>query len=220
MASVQQESGIQSSFTDLMTSLAVIFILMFCATWNDARQEGTSKRGVILVDLKKELEQFIKRDGVEVKEDPKDPLSLVILVPEGLMQFKVGDDQIPESGARFLGSFMPILAKATIKFKDDINSIVVEGHADTSGKDKDNLPLSQRRSMSVVMKSLGVLEGNERDIFLILLSASGRGSVDPYLDNGVVNMDKSRRVVFKIRIRSFEQRGKEIVENIKGEPKQ
>jgi len=220
MASVQQESGIQSSFTDLMTSLAVIFILMFCATWNDARQEGTSKRGVILVDLKKVLEQFIKRDGVEVKEDPKDPLSLVILVPEGLMQFKVGDDQIPESGARFLGSFMPILAKATIKFKDDINSIVVEGHADTSGKDKDNLPLSQRRSMSVVMKSLGVLEGNERDIFLILLSASGRGSVDPYLDNGVVNMDKSRRVVFKIRIRSFEQRGKEIVENIKGEPKQ
>jgi outer membrane protein OmpA-like peptidoglycan-associated protein len=220
MASVQQESGIQSSFTDLMTSLAVIFILMFCATWNDARQEGTSKRGVILVDLKKELEQFIKRDGVEVKEDPKDPLSLVILVPEGLMQFKVGDDQIPESGARFLGSFMPILAKATIKFKDDINSIVVEGHADTSGKDKDNLPLSQRRSMSVVMKSLGVLEGNERDIFLILLSASGRGSVDPYMDNGVVNMDKSRRVVFKIRIRSFEQRGKEIVENIKGEPKQ
>jgi outer membrane protein OmpA-like peptidoglycan-associated protein len=220
MASVQQESGIQSSFTDLMTSLAVIFILMFCATWNDARQEGTSKRGVILVDLKKELEQFIKRDGVEVKEDPKDPLSLVILVPEGLMQFKVGDDQIPESGARFLGSFMPILAKATIKFKDDINSIVVEGHADTSGKDKDNLPLSQRRSMSVVMKSLGVLEGNDRDIFLILLSASGRGSVDPYMDNGVVNMDKSRRVVFKIRIRSFEQRGKEIVENIKGEPKQ
>jgi outer membrane protein OmpA-like peptidoglycan-associated protein len=203
-----------------MTSLAVIFILMFCATWNDARQEGTSKRGVILVDLKKELEQFIKRDGVEVKEDPKDPLSLVILVPEGLMQFKVGDDQIPESGARFLGSFMPILAKATIKFKDDINSIVVEGHADTSGKDKDNLPLSQRRSMSVVMKSLGVLEGNDRDIFLILLSASGRGSVDPYMDNGVVNMDKSRRVVFKIRIRSFEQRGKEIVENIKGEPKQ
>ena len=219
MASVPQESGIQSSFTDLMTSLAVIFILMFCATWNDARQEGTSKRGVILVDLKKELEQFIKRDGVEVKEDPKDPLSLVILVPEGLMQFKVDKDQIPESGERFLGKFMPILAKATLKFKDDINSIIVEGHTDTSGTDEHNLPLSQRRSMSVVMKSLGVLEGDERDRFLILLSASGRGSVDPYTDNGVVNMDKSRRVVFKMRIRSFEQRGKEIVEHMKEEPR-
>lgn len=218
MASVQQESGIQNSFTDLMTSLAVIFILMFCATWNDARQQGKGVRGAILVDLKKELEQFISRDGVEVKEDPKDPLSLVILVPEGLLQFDVGKDLIPESGIKFLRSFMPIMAKATLKFKDDINSIIVEGHADTSGKDEQNLPLSQKRSMSVVMESLQALESDARDRFLGLLSASGRGSVDPYTENGVVNMDKSRRVVFKMRIRSFEQRGKEIVEHMGGNP--
>lgn len=213
-----QDAGLLSSFTDLMTSLAVIFILLFVATWNNAQQQGKGIRGAILLDLKKELENFIQH-GVEVKEDPKDPLSLVILVPEGLLQFEVDQDRIPASGVRFLGSFMPILAKATMKFHDEVASIIVEGHTDTTGTDEHNLPLSQRRSMSVVIEGLRSLEGDSKTKFLTLLSASGRGSVDPYSDNGVVSMDKSRRVVFKMRIRSFEQRGKELMEHIKEIPK-
>lgn len=211
-----QESGLQSSFTDLMTSLAIIFILMFCATWNDAKDQGRGVTGAILVHLEKELQQFIDRDGVEVTPDPRDPLSLVILVPEGLLQFKTNQHQVPAAGIEFLRSFMPTLASATLKFKDDINSIIVEGHADTSGNDEINLPLSQKRSMSVVMESLSVLEGESRSRFLSLLSATGRGSVEPYTMNGVPNKDKSRRVVFKIRVRSFEQRGKQVEIDLTG----
>jgi len=217
MASTPQESGLQSSLTDLMTSLAVIFILMFCATWNDAREQGKGVRSQILMDLEKELERYIKQDGVEVKADPKDPLSLVILVPEGLLDFAVNQDQIPPNGLVFLRSFIPSLSKAVLKFDENINSIIVEGHTDSTGPDSVNLPLSQRRSMAVVTKSLEALEDtpDSRSKFLNLLSATGRGSVEPYLVDNEVDMSRSRRVVFKIRIRSFEQMGKEFVEHVK-----
>ena len=65
--------------------------------------------------------------------------------------------------------------------------------------------------MSVVRTSLAVLGSrdtvDERSAFLRLLSASGRGSAE--LVNGPTGQENaalSRRVVFKIRIRSIEQK--------------
>jgi outer membrane protein OmpA-like peptidoglycan-associated protein len=88
---------------------------------------------------------------------------------------------------------------------------VVEGHTDSSGTDEYNWDLSQRRSMSVVRASLAVLSTqgslDERSAFLRLLSASGRGSAElAYGPGGQENPALSRRVVFKIRVRSFEQK--------------
>jgi outer membrane protein OmpA-like peptidoglycan-associated protein len=109
-------------------------------------------------------------------------------------------------------------------FKDELNSIVVEGHADSSGKnpehkDTHNMELSQGRSMSVVDTSLTILKKEEIEsksgytCFLNLLSASGRGSSDLiFLKNGKEDPESSRRVVFKIRVRSFEQREVQIGE--------
>jgi outer membrane protein OmpA-like peptidoglycan-associated protein len=106
------------------------------------------------------------------------------------------------------------------RFRDDINSIVVEGHTDSSGppntdKDQYNWNLSQRRSMAVVVQSLEILNEKHlvtsdgmtvKDYFVKMLSASGRGSAELVKENGVENQEKSRRVVFKIRVRSLEQR--------------
>ena len=80
-----------------------------------------------------------------------------------------------------------------------------------------NLPLSQKRSMAVVRESLDVLSKSTADAsapstlracFLTFLSASGRGSSDPIQDpiTGMEAPERSRRVVFKIRVRSLEQR--------------
>ena len=76
--------------------------------------------------------------------------------------------------------------------------------------------MSQNRSLAVVREILLVLdEGDDppsdedglRDCFLTLLSASGRGSAEPILDStGHRDQARSRRVVFKIRVRSLEQR--------------
>ena len=90
-----------------------------------------------------------------------------------------------------------------------MESIVIEGHTDSTGSDERNLPLSQERSLRVVQESLRILNAGSQDrsCFLELLSATGRGSVDRILDQeGKEDMNRSRRVIFKIRVRSLERR--------------
>jgi outer membrane protein OmpA-like peptidoglycan-associated protein len=125
---------------------------------------------------------------------------------------------MPSGGIAFLRRFTPRLALTVCSddFRKEISAIVIEGHADSSGTDAINLPLSQARSMTVVRESLNVLSkiisdpavpSTLRACFLTFLSASGRGSSEPILNAiGGEDRDRSRRVEFKIRVRSLEQR--------------
>lgn len=219
MSKEEGHSELSSAFTDLMTSLAVIFILLLVASLNNARQEGQLAKNAILLKLQEKLEielKDYKTQGFEVKNDPRDPLGLIVLVPEGLLNFEVSKSAIPEKGVIFLSSIIPKMSSIICsgEFKNDIDSVVVEGHTDSTGTDSVNLPLSQQRSMSVVQESLKVLEpvspqdsSKDKACFLELVSATGRGSVEPMLDEqGKEDFNRSRRVVFKIRVRSLEQR--------------
>jgi outer membrane protein OmpA-like peptidoglycan-associated protein len=204
-------SSLASSLTDLMTSLMVIFVLLLVATLNNASAEGENTRNLILDRLKLDLQDFA-RQGVRVEKDPADPLGLLVLVPEGLLNFAVDRTDIPDGGVRFLSDFSPRLAKTACseRYRKEISSIVVEGHTDSSGTDEHNLQLSQERSMAVVQQTLKILgqgEPGDKACFLDFLSANGRGSKEPIRDaNGNEDRDRSRRVVFKIRVRSLEQR--------------
>lgn len=216
MAAAHTSSDLASSLTDLMTSLAVIFVLLLVASLNNMQQKTKQTVNDILIKLKEQLQEYAV-SGVEVRTDPKDPLGLLVLVPEGLLQFQKNQDVIPPQGIGFLDSFSPKLASTacSTQFRDEINSIVIEGHADSSGdEEKINLPLSQRRSMAVVTGALQALKKTEppgqsddlRGCFLKFLSASGRGSEELVLTDGKEDPEKSRRVIFKIRVRSLEQR--------------
>jgi outer membrane protein OmpA-like peptidoglycan-associated protein len=211
------DSGIESSFTDLMTSLAVIFILLLCATMNNAFEESQSTRTKVLERLQQQLNEFVEQ-GVKVETVPKDPLALLILVPEGLLEFQKGQSTIPPRGIEFLHRFIPRLTDTIYQqeFRDDIGSVVVEGHTSSEGPNALNLELSQNRSMAVVGKSLKIIESsngssnNDRakmDHFLRVLSASGRGKQDPIMmADGTEDHQQSRRVIFKIRVKSFEEK--------------
>ncbi len=218
MANTEYSGGsMASSLTDLMTSLAVIFILLFVATLNNAQQESKQTVTSMLVAFQTLFQNYVV-SGVEVTANPTDPLGLLILVPEGLLQFPVNDSAVSENGIEFLRAFAPRLAGAACSqtFRDEIDSIVVEGHTDSSGTDAVNLPLSQNRSLAVVREILQVLDQADttrndgaglRGCFVTLLSASGRGSAEPIVDaSGIRQQARSRRVVFKIRVRSLEQR--------------
>ncbi len=211
------DSGIANSFTDLMTSLAVIFILLLCSFMNNAFEEGQRTRASILKQLQLQLKDFEVK-GVTVKEDKNDPLALLILVPEGLLEFQTDRSEIPLSGNEFLASFIPRLTDTIYlpEFRNDISSVVVEGHTDSRGSDAHNLALSQQRSMSVVSKCINILDSSKdsannvnykSDYFLRVLSASGRGKQDLMLtEDGKEDQPQSRRVIFKIRVRSFEEK--------------
>lgn len=222
MAADRGSSALDSSLTDLMTSLAVIFILLLVASLNNAQQEGIDTRNNILIELQLTLKDFIPQ-GVRVENDPKDPLSLMVLVPEALFGFEVNKSQLPKRGEEFLQLFAPRLftTACSDRFRADINSIVVEGHSDSTGTESRNLPLSQERSMEVVQKSLNDLEtfgqGPSSQLHACassLISASGRGSAEPVVVDGIEDKARSRRVIFKIRVRSIEQKG--LVEVLRG----
>lgn len=212
MESENGNSALSTSMTDLMTSLAVIFILLLVASLNNAQQDGQDTRNTILrrllERLQTEVDQY-KGQGFELKNDPKDPLGLIVVVPEGLLNFEINRSEIPRPGVEFLRTIIPKMASTLCsgEFRKEMESIVIEGHTDTTGIDEINLPLSQARSLAVVQKSLEALESQDRGCFLDLLSATGRGSVEPIMGpDGKVDSARSRRVIFKIRVRSLEQR--------------
>jgi len=222
MAAEHEGSGLASSLTDLMTSLAVIFILLLVAMLNNQRQQAAETRNLVVSRLQAALEKF-RLQGVEVKSDPKDPLVLLVIVPEDLLKFEQGKSDIPTAGFNFLQKFAPkfVSTACSTELREGISSIVVEGHASSEGRPSDNVSLSQRRSMAVIQQSLMALDGSgqadktkeyEDKCFLSLISATGRGNAEPiYRENGEEDRPHSRRVVFKIRIKSVEER-KEIVE--------
>src|SRR5260370_15994432 len=102
-------SSLSSSMTDLMTSLAVVFILLLVASLNNAQKEGVGMRNEMVVKLQEAFREF-EAHGVKVESDPKDPLSLLVLVPEGLLQFQFDRAEIPQQGLDFLRQFAPRLS--------------------------------------------------------------------------------------------------------------
>src|ERR1700691_5583950 len=102
----RESTNLATSMTDLMTSLMVIFVLLLVATLNNASAEGENTRNLILDSLKVDLQDFA-RQGVRVEKDPADPLGLLVLVPEGLLNFAIDKTDIPEGGVTFLFDFSP-----------------------------------------------------------------------------------------------------------------
>jgi outer membrane protein OmpA-like peptidoglycan-associated protein len=195
-----------------MTSLMVIFVLLFLAFVHNQVGKRQTVKDSILAELKKQLSPIGFREDY-IKPDENDPNAVVIIVPERLMNFDTGKSDLKDQGKQFVDEKIPALARTLAGFHQDIDSIVVEGHTDRQhpirGTQSDgeafNLHLSQDRSMEVVKRSLNALEQRqltqERAFFLDKLSASGRGEQTASTDPAKVNNEEDRRVIFKIRIR-------------------
>jgi chemotaxis protein MotB len=134
------------------------------------------------------------------------------------LKFEQGKSDIPPSGKEFVQEFIPkfVATACSAEIRPGINSIVVEGHASSEGDERLNLRLSQARSIAVVQDSLDVLDDRARGAspeghrcFVDFVSATGRGSAEPVEVTGKEDRSLSRRVVFKIRVKSLEQRGLE-----------
>lgn len=199
-----------------MTSVAVIMILLLVVYINqsfnrmkkdldEAQNSSEAVKDALLVDLQKM--------GLPAEKDPNDPLALVIRLHDDSLSFDVAKSIISASGKAYLKHIMPELMQALSSkhYSKDVNALLIEGHTDSDGNDENNLRLSQDRAFEVLRCSMNEtgLNWAQRERLLLLASTNGRGERDLLPEGskpGAENKGQSRRVEFRIRIRSYEQK--------------
>ena len=221
--SSEQSSVLTIGVTDLMTSLAVIFILLFSAYVTKVSEtEAQTKVSVpdsvpevrvaktMTEDIRGALRDHFQRFDLSLDADPTDPNVVRMVVPDALLNFEFGKGTLSAVADQFLVDAMPTYAALLCgAMRDRIDSLVIEGHTDDRGSDIYNLKLSQERSLNVMVKGLEVIKDSAPWAYRCFhekTSASGRGRQDLVLDQSRgLDREKSRRVVFKIRLRSTDQ---------------
>ena len=128
---------------------------------------------------------------------------------ESAVFFDVGKNTIKQGGRDFLEQFIPVYLGVLLQeqYADYLGEIIIEGHTDTQGTYLVNLELSQERALSVVEFCLEMPQLTESQLTMLrqILTAKGRSYSDPiYHADGTVNMDASRRVEFKFRMKDSE----------------
>jgi len=199
---------LSSSLTDLMTSLMVIFILLLLVFVQRTGAKDTAEATRLLEELEKQLHPGAPNSPTLKQEQNR----ILLIAPERLMSFESGKYALSEKGKTFLLEKLPAIAGTLYdpRFRDGIESIVVEGHSDLQsfqGLPADesrnmNLELSQHRAMEVVKTALDDLKTSpqqEQDWFVAKLSSSGRGQQDCQAADV---QDECRKVIFVIRVRT------------------
>jgi flagellar motor protein MotB len=194
------------SFTDLMTSLMVIFILLLLVFMNNQASVNSVTAQSLMTELRRQLEpEGFKREDIRI--DPRDPSTILLTMLDAQLTFQPNSHDLQPEGERFLDTRMPKLAAALCsdQYRNAVEAVVIEGHSDSApyrGASPEesqarNLKLSQERSMEVVEKTLAALSDSpaSRSCLLEKISASGRGEQDLAETAG-----KSRRAVIKIRV--------------------
>lgn len=205
---------------DLMTSLAIIFVLLLAASLAPQAAQDTPTDSPTppraaaptlatpaTTNVHTLLHEHFAQFGLSVDADPHDPLLMRIVIPEDLLNFEFGKSTLTPQADRFLTDMMPRYAVLVCgPLESHVDSVVIEGHTDDRGGDAMNLRLSQERSFRVMTKGLEVIARAEPTVspcFQRLTSASGRGRQDLIAHPATgVDRDKSRRVIFKLRLRS------------------
>lgn len=131
------------------------------------------------------------------------------IILEGKVFFDSSRDTIRAEGQDLLSRFVPVYLGVLLRpeYVDYVGEIIIEGHTDTAGSYLSNLRLSQNRALSVAEYCLQLSSLSNKQVSKLqeLLTAKGRSFSDPiYKADGSVDMDASRRVEFKFRLKDSE----------------
>jgi chemotaxis protein MotB len=123
--------------------------------------------------------------------------------------FATGENILAYEGQRQLERLIPAYLQVLLRpeYKDYVAEIIIEGHTDSKGSYVFNLELSQQRALNVAKFCLQMpqLTSTQRSTLENILTAKGRSYADRiYNADGTENMDASRRVEIKFRLKDAE----------------
>ncbi len=127
------------------------------------------------------------------------------------VMFDYDEAELTEEGKAVLREILPIYCKVLLadENKEYLAEIIIDGYTDTVGDYSYNLELSQRRSLAVAQYLLEIqdefLTSEEMESLETYLTVNGHSMANPILDEeGNVDMDASRRVEVKFRLKDEE----------------
>lgn len=206
----QQDFDFNSSMTDLMTSLMIIFILLLVVLFNNVGEKGKKVRDKMVQDLTSQnVEVTNSLQDLKISKSTNDPLSFVVNIDEqsGLKFESNKSDIMPQSREKLKSMYIDLLDYVCKpENKSHIDSIQIIGYTDSLPVLADpkfgNLSLSQDRALSVLKYGLYVvgIDSEKGKCLQELASINGRGMAEQK-----ATFEESRRVEFKIRLKSYEQ---------------
>lgn len=234
------------SIGDLMASILIVFILLFIYKIQETQntkdinqksiekyEKETKRVNKILQDKEKIIEKLTtvknkiiaKLKNEFEKEDMNidmDPITGDIKLDEKIL-FSYGSSNLKINGKKYLKKFIPVYVDILLGDSDirkEVAQIIIEGHTDDKGSYISNLDLSQKRAFAVVYFIYSEMKSfKNKELLKKYITANGKSKIDLiYNENGEVNQKKSRRVVFKFRLKN-EETIKKIKNEIKGEIK-
>ena len=208
---IEEGNGYWISFSDLMSGVLIIFMLLFIYKILDYQNNIESKEAMIeslsstRAQIITMLQEEFEKEDIDILIDPK---TGAIRLSEAIL-FYYGRNELKEEGKSFLQKFIPIYVRILFsdeKIKSQVSQIIIEGHTDDSGDYIYNLKLSQERALSVVEYLIG--DGFNYDYKNDLqynLTANGRSFSELITnEDSTVNADASRRVEIKFRLNEEE----------------
>jgi len=186
------------SISDLMSSILIIFILLFVyKTINSIKAER--------------IKESIIREITDTKEHVDiDDRTGTIKIDEKIL-FEVDQYYLKDEGKEYLRRVIPLYLKIFIeneKFKSRLDQIIIEGHSDDMGSYIYNMDLSQKRATEVlkyIYTTMDNFSNSERQELEKYITANGKSKTDLiYKENGEVDRAKSRRVEIKFKLKDEE----------------
>ncbi len=219
MAKKTKSNSFESSMTDLMISLALIFMLLLASVMlklNNQAGELTQAKNDLIKELSDVLQDKMN-SNIIVAADEEDPLSLKIVLGENenTLKFEKGKQNLRTQDQKFLASLMPKIIDTIYKdeFRSSIDTIKIEGYTDDDkyvAQNYTNIELSQDRALAVLnhTRKNCIKDPLKKEFFIDKASINGKGDLEKYwIKNfdGSCNKDKSRRVEIKIKIKSKDE---------------
>jgi len=199
------------SYADLMSALMLVFILLLSLVILDYRELLAAKEKQIqdVVSVKTEiiraLTEAFRDSNLRIEIDQE---TGAIRFP-GSVLFEYNSAELSPEGKQFLQRFIPQYLKILLqeRFRNEISSVIIEGHTDQQGTFMYNMNLSQERAFSVLsyIYSPEFPAFPERTIAQKLITANGRSFSHPIKnEQGEYDPERSRRVEFLFRLKEDE----------------
>ena len=148
-------------------------------------------------------------DGSELKVSVDSQTGAITF--DASVLFDKGKYEIKDEGKNFLDQFLPRYFSVLLKedFHQYISEIMIEGQTDTTADYLYNLELSQQRALAVAKYCLdeksSSIPKDQIEQLQKIMTANGRSFSNPiYKEDGTIDMDASRRVEFKFRLKDEE----------------